>query len=307
MIVLIEGLGAIAQKHIIALKTLVPNVVIYGLRSSENANKIEGVMNVYSYEHLPSKPDFVIICNPTQFHRESVRRAIKLGVPLMIEKPVFHTVDENDLELIKEIEAKNIKTYIACNLRFHAILIKLKQELERHNRRINEVTVYCGSYFPDWRPNRHYKDMYSAKNEAGGGIHLELIHELDYTCWLLGIPQESKRTLASKSSINISAPDYANYLLEYKDFFASITLNFYRRKIKRSIEVVFDDETWNIDLINSTISNDNNEVLFSSELGVSDTYQAQIQHMIDIVNNNVESINTIQNSMEVLKICLKND
>jgi predicted dehydrogenase len=304
MNVLIEGLGSIAQKHIIALRELIPGVVIYGLRSSTKSIELDGILNVYSYEQLPTKPDFIIICTPTHFHREGVRNAMKLDVPLMIEKPVFHTIDESDEVLINELDQKKIKTYVACNLRFHSVLIALDGLLKENKSRINEVNVYCGSYFPDWRPNRDYKNMYSAKNDLGGGIHLELIHELDYTLWLFGVPLNSKRVLSSKSSIDIEAADYAHYLLEYQTFFATITLNFYRRKIKRSIEILFENETWTIDLINSTITNDKNEIIFSCDFKVIDTYLLQMKHMLDIVNNNAESLNSIQNALDTLKICL---
>ena len=304
MIVLIEGLGSIAQKHITVLRELIPNVVIYGLRSSTNSNEVVGITSVYSYEQLSIKPDFIIICTPTQFHREGIRNAMKMGVPLMIEKPTFHTINETDAVLINELDQKKIKTYVACNLRFHPVLIALNELLKENKNRINELNVYCGSYFPDWRPKRDYKNVYSAKNDVGGGIHLELIHELDYTLWLFGVPLNSKRVLSSKSSIDIEAVDYAHYLLEYQTFFATITLNFYRRKIKRSIEILFENDTWTVDLINSLITNDKNEIIFSSDFKVIDTYLLQMQHMLDIVNNKAESLNSIHNAIDTLKICL---
>jgi predicted dehydrogenase len=306
MKVLIEGLGSIAQKHINALKNLLPNVEIYGLRSSIDSLDIEGVVNIYDYKELLRKPDFIIISNSTQFHRNSIRKALFLDVPLMIEKPVLHAITQEDITIIDELKDKNIKTYVACNSRFHPVLIFLNNYLKQNNKRINEVNVYCGSYFPNWRPNRNYKEIYSAKNEDGGGIHLELIHELDYTCWLFGMPNHVKRTLSSKSSIEIDAPDYAHYLLEYQDFFASITLNFYRKKNKRSIEILFDDDTWTVDIINSTITNDKNEIVFSNEFKIIDTYTLQMQHMIDIVTKNTNSINNYQDSLQILKICLTN-
>lgn len=307
MIVLIEGLGSIAQKHICALKKLVPDVIIYGLRSSICTNIIDGVINVYNYQMLPAKPDFVIICTPTQFHRESIKNAIQLEVPLMIEKPVLHSFDEEDKDIELAIQKKNIKTYVACNLRFHPVLVYLHQYLTHNPKRINEVNVYCGSYFPDWRPDRDYKKIYSSQNAPGGGIHLELIHELDYTYWLFGAPIRSKRTLASKSSIEIEAADYAHFLWEYSGFFASITLNFYRKTVKRSIEILFDDDSWTIDIVNSTIINSQNETIFASKLGTSDTYLQQMKHVIDIVNGKTNSINTYNEALQVLKLSLKND
>jgi predicted dehydrogenase len=304
MTILFEGLGSIAQKHISAIRKMDSNALIWALRSSRNAHKYEDVSDFYSIEELPTKPDFIIICTPTQYHREGLQKAIELGIPIIIEKPVFHSIEAIDSDLVNKIKQNQIKTYIACNLRFHPVLQFLKEYLDQSQKQINEVNVYCGSYFPDWRPNRDYREVYSAKNQAGGGIHLELIHELDYTCWLFGKPIHSKRTLASKSSIGIEAADFAHYLLEYKDFYATITLNFYRKKLKRNIEILFEDDTWQVDIPNSMITNDKNEVIFKSDFNIIDTYTLQMQHIYEIVNQKSEPLNSIEESLEILKICL---
>lgn len=329
MKILFEGIGSIAQKHISAVKKIDPDAQIWALRSSKNGQKYEGVTDIYSLDFFQDNvdkqinslrvpplqreregkgevtvPDFIFICTPTQYHREGLQKAIKLGIPIIIEKPVFHSIESSDKSIIEELRNKNIQTYVACNLRFHPVLLFLKEYLKENKKRINEVNVYCGSYFPEWRPNRDYREVYSAKKQAGGGVHLELIHELDYTYWLFGKPISTKRTMASKSSIDIEADDFAHYLLEYPDFYATITLNFYRRKLKRSIEILFDDDTWLVDIPNSTITNDKNEIIFSTDFNIIDTYTCQMQHIYEIVENKKQSLNPIEESLEVLKICL---
>ncbi len=48
------------------------------------------------------------------------------------------------------------------------------------------TSVECGSYLPDWRPGNNYKKSVSAKKDLGGGVLLELSHELDYIRWIFG-------------------------------------------------------------------------------------------------------------------------
>jgi predicted dehydrogenase len=306
MIVLIEGLGSISRKHISALRNSQPNVKLYALRSKAASPSEEGIINIYDYNQLTEKPDFIIISNITQRHRVSVENAIKLGVPIMIEKPVLPSLTAADFDLNERIKSLGIKTYVACNLRFLNVLQFLKKHLDESTVGINEVNVYCGSYFPDWRPKRDYKTMYSAQKGEGGGIHLELIHEMDYTSWLFGIPTILNFTTSSRSTIDIEAADYAHYLLDYPKFIATITLNFYRKEIKRTIEVIFEDRTWIVDLVKGNIHDGLGKLIYQSGQQVIETYDVQMRHMIDVVKGKSESHNTFEDSLEVLKLSLGN-
>ncbi len=306
MIVLIEGLGSISRKHISALRSIEPNVKLYALRSKPDAPLEAGVINIYDYNQLPEQPDFIIISNITQKHRDSIETAIKLGVPIMIEKPVLPSLTAADLNLNERIKNLGIKTYVACNLRFLNVLQFLKTYLDQSKVSINEVNIYCGSFFPDWRPNRDYRTMYSAQKGEGGGVHLELIHEMDYTLWLFGIPKLLNFTTSSRSTIDIEAADYAHYLLDYPTFIATITLNFYRREIKRTIEVIFEDQTWIVDLINGSIHDGLGKLIYQSNQKVIETYDLQMKHMIGVVKGKSDSINTFNDSLEVLKLSLGN-
>jgi len=165
------------------------------------------------------------------------------------------------------------------------------------------VIVYCGSYLPDWRPNADFRKKYSANTELGGGVHIDLIHELDYLYWLFGAPKDVNRIFRSQSSLAISSYDYANYVLDYNGFCASVVLNYYRRDPKRTLELVFDDETWNIDLLKNQITC-KNRILFSSEQRIADTYQTQMEYYIRSLSKKTDTFDTISDAYTILKICL---
>jgi len=186
MKVLIVGYGSIAQKHVHALKKIIPDVKITALRSFPDSKTNTAIKSIYSWEDIEKDIDFVIISNPTSLHFSTIQEAIKLGVPLFIEKPPFGVLNGIN-ELVEVISSKNIVTYTAFNLRFHPVISWLKKHLE--TRRIIEVQSYCGSYLPDWRPGTDYRINYSAKKSMGGGVHLDLIHELDYLHYLFGLPK----------------------------------------------------------------------------------------------------------------------
>lgn len=307
MNILIIGLGSIANKHISALIKLKIDFKIYALRSKPNALSQNGVENIYNLDNINVVFDFAIISNPTCLHYEYIEKLAKKGIDLFIEKPAIHSLDNYE-KLIKIVNDNNIKTYVACNLRFHPCLKFLRDKINLEKLIINEVNVYCGSYLPNWRPGTDFRKNYSAIASMGGGVHLDLFHELDYTVWLFGLPIESKSFLKNSSSLNISSVDYANYILGYDSFTSNIILNYYRSRPKREIEIVFENEIWNIDLIRNEIKTDSEEFLYrNSSYEISQTYSEQLEYFIDCLKNNKYPMNSLSESIEILKICLKND
>lgn len=308
MKILIVGLGSIATKHIIAIRKLILNPEIYALRSNLEANKVEGIINIFDLNDETLEFDFALISNPTQNHEEYIEKLTKKNIDLFIEKPPVSSL-LNIHELVRKINEKNIKTYVACNLRFHPCLVFLKKQLEtKENCVINEVNIYCGSYLPEWRPNQDFRKNYSANPEMGGGVHLDLFHEIDYSHWLFGKPENMHCVKRNVSSLNIEAIDSANYILEYPRYNINIVLNYFRRDSKRSIEILFEDDTWTIDLLKNSIQNSENEIIFQAEdFTILDTYDSQMNYFINGLKNNQKQMNTFADSIEILKTCLNND
>ncbi|MCE3229927.1 MAG: oxidoreductase, Gfo/Idh/MocA family [Bacteroidetes bacterium] len=302
MKVLIVGLGSIALKHIQALKELVNPLELVALRSGHNKNTPEGVRNIFDLKELDFKPDFAIVSNPTSNRYSVLKNLTALNCPLFIEKPAID--DLNKGEEISELFRKhNTVSYVGLSLRFLPCLNFLKENLKKDTR-INEVNVYCGSYLPDWRPGTDFRKGYSANHEMGGGVHLDLIHELDYVYWIFGPPQSSNRKLRNKSSLNISAYDYANYYLEYNDYAVNVVLNYYRLDAKRTCEIVMEDDTWTVDLIENSVTSHKNGIIFQSDFDRAQNYKIQLKYFLDCVTQKKQAMNTFEDSLNVLKIVL---
>jgi len=302
MRVLFVGLGSIARKHIAAIKEIDESVIIYALRSNQDAKIITDIINIYSFEDLYSlNLDFAILSNPTACHFQYLNQLKDLEIPLFIEKPLFDITGKAQDKLVNTIIGNKIPTYVACNLRFLDSIVKMKKIIV--SERVNEVNVYCGSYLPDWRPGVNYKTVYSSNKELGGGVHIDLIHELDYVFWLFGNPKQAKSFFRNNSSLNISAYDYANYLWEYDKFAVSIVLNYYRKDAKRSLEVLCESGTYTIDLLCNTILF-NNMIIFESTQQIGDTYLNQMNFFIHHVLQNGDDFNSIDQANNILKLCL---
>lgn len=302
MNVLIVGLGSIARRHIAALRRIDPEVGITALRSSAHGVSVPGVRDIRSLEEARVPFDFAIISNPTACHADTIRQLLPLDIPLFIEKPLFAGLGQEDL--LEEVRRRGTLTYVACNLRFCDTLQFLRGQVR--GLRINEVNVYCGSYLPEWRPGTDWRRCYSARPELGGGVHIDLIHELDYVHWLFGDPLCSRKTLRHSSSLGIDAVDYANYCLEYKEFCVSVILDYYRRDYKRTVEIVADEGTWTADLGSGRVTDAEGRVLFETRQADGDDYWEQMKYFLSLREKEAPvPFNDVFEAYEVLKLCLE--
>lgn len=304
MNVLIIGLGSIAKKHIEALQTIYSDIVFYALRSSNRGQDEKGVHNIFHIRDIVEKPDFIIISNSTELHAKAIFETIKLESPLFIEKPALANL-LYAAELSERINKAQILTYVACNMRFHPAIKFLKRFLDETDPIINEVNIYCGSYLPEWRPGRDFREVYSANASMGGGVHLDLIHELDYCKWLFGVPEEVNSVKRNHSSLHIDAMDFAHYGFLYENFSVNITLNYYRRDAKREIEIITDNDTIVVDLVTNSISTRlSGEQLFSETFNMRETYLAQMTYFIDSIKQNQQPMNSFYEGVETLKLAM---
>ena len=306
MKILIIGLGSIAKKHINAILTLYKEVEIFAFRFSSREN-IEGVINVYSLENLVNKLDFVIISNPTFLHGETILNCLHLNCPIFLEKPPLNNfINANKINQLL-INSKTVN-YVAFNLRFHPVIEYLKNNNELKKQKINEINVYCGSYLPNWRPNSNFKEIYSVDKAMGGGVHLDLIHEIDYCIWIFGKPKRVHSIKKSNSNLEINAIDYAQFNFFYENFVLNIKLNYFRIDSKREIEILTENDTIICDLntciIKSAVTD---KIIFQKNYNIMDTYILQMKYFVDSIKNRKKILNNFEESLEVLKIALNDE
>lgn len=304
MKILIVGLGSIGKKHVDAILSLYPSAQIFALRSVKDSEPYRQVINIYNKQKIPEKLTFIIIATITSEHEAAIHELMEFNCPLFIEKPVLSELN-NAVEISGKLQQRSIVSYVACNLRFHPSLQFVKDYLDKHQPRINEVNIYCGSYLPDWRPNQNYRTNYSAHVDRGGGAHLDLIHEIDYCSWLFGFPDKALSVKTNTSSLTISAVDQARFIYSYPLFTVGITLNYFRRDAKRQLEIITDTDTLIVDLLTNTVQTVlDGKILFHEKLNMLDTYKRQIKYFIDCIQSNIQPMNDFDYSIKVLKLAV---
>ncbi len=300
------GLGSIGCRHLKNVNKVLKNrnisFSIDAFRSSKRPveNDVLELLNkqYYDLENLPNDYDITFICTPTSHHFNDIRLMSKHTRNMFIEKPVFDSLlDVEKLEL-----GNDGKYYVACPLRYNAVLQYLKEFLNTKN--IFSARAICSTYLPDWRPSVDYRNVYSAHKDMGGGVSNDLIHEWDYLCWLFGTPLNVKYMGGKYSDLEIDSDDLALYIGEYRDKLVSLHLDYFGRNETREIELYTSDDTIIGDIRHSKI-----RFLKSCEtidlVEQRDDYQCrEIEHFLDIIEGKVENDSDINHALNVLKIAM---
>lgn len=188
---------------------------------------------------LSIEPDAVIIATPTNSHVDLALRAVKADCNIFIEKPISNKLDLIPA-LISEAKRKNIVTLVGCNMRFHPGVRKVKELLgDAVIGKILYADIESGSYLPSWRPTVDHRTIYSSSKVMGGGVILDIIHEIDYALWMLGEVGSIACMAGTLSNLEIETEDTADLLLKFRSgTIGHIHLDYFQRVYSRRCKLV---------------------------------------------------------------------
>lgn len=285
--VLIIGYGSIGQRHSRILRKMSVNVYIYSRRRLDLK---------FSFRNLKESLikinyDYVIIANKTSEHFATLRELRKLNYKgvVLVEKPLFHKYIS-----YKEFNFKKI--IVAFNLRFYPVIQELKKKVLKE--KIFSVNAYAGQNLTQWRPKADYRKSYSASKNAGGGVLLDLSHEVDYLNWILGGFNEVIATGGKFSDLKIDSDDL--YQISFKSKMCNLVqleLNYIDKVARRFIIINTNRHTYKADLITNTLEIDKKILRFKFHRNFS--YEQQHKCMIQ---KNYDILCSYEKALENMKI-----
>jgi|APSaa5957512535_1039671.scaffolds.fasta_scaffold31549_2 predicted dehydrogenase len=307
--VAIVGLGSIGRRHIRLLSEIRQDIEVIVVRSGYGdaceeeklASKI-----VYSIdEALNLGIQAAIISSPATLHLEQSLELAKKGVHLLIEKPVSHTSDRLD-DLLKITRNNELVIMVGYVLRYDPGAIKFKKWLNyKKIGKILNAKIECGSYLPEWRPGQDYRDTVSSLPELGGGVLLELSHELDYLHWFFGKPYDMQADVRNSGTLDIDVEDQADLLMKSKQGFpVSVHIDFNRRFAERKCRVLTTKGELIWDAVQKSVTwrEANKELLVYKYDNERDyIYKMQLKTFIDCIEKNNNPIITLEDGINVVK------
>ncbi|MBF0232988.1 MAG: Gfo/Idh/MocA family oxidoreductase [Desulfamplus sp.] len=313
--VLVVGYGSIGRRHVHNMSKMdsIKNIIVYTKIKDSidnicekisfiNAAKIDLDSAIDSYEI-----HFAIIANETYKHIDTAMILAQKHIHLLIEKPISHTI-EAVVSLSAIVQKNQIKVFVAYNLRFLAAMKYLKEQISQ--KVIGDIyfaQIEVGQYLPSWRANVDYKNSYSANAAYGGGVALDLSHEVDYMCYLFGEPQFWKTIRSKVSELEINSEDIFEGIYKYKTgFICHVHMDYLQRNAVRKLRILGSGGEIICDFIGKWI-----EIILPERtmkltdknlFNLDDTYKAELEDFIQTLESKNEPSISIDDGINALKL-----
>jgi len=210
-------------------------------------------------------------------------------------------------ELLKIVNENRITTMVGYVLRYDLGAIKFKNWLDNKIKgKILHARIECGSYLPDWRPDQDYRKTVSALSELGGGVLLELSHEIDYLYWFFGKPKDVQAQIRNSGTLDINVEDQVDLLMTSEQGYCiSVQIDFNRRHVERKCKVLTTEGELIWDAVNKNVTwKGVNKEQFKYEYNNerNSIYRKQLEVFFDCIENDNDPIVTVKDGINVISL-----
>ena len=315
--ILIIGGGSIGQRHLRNLLALGFKDIFVADINKKKLDEIEKQYKIKIFidyrNALKENWDAVFICTPPVFNikiASEILSAEKNKCAIFIEKPLSNNL-AGVPSLIKKAQKYRVPIMIGYNLRFHPLIIKTKDILDKKLLgKIYCVRSEMGQYLPDWHPWEDYRRGYSANKKLGGGIVLDDIHDIDYLCWFFGDVNKVSGLVEKVSNLEINTEDYADIMFYFKNgVIGQMHMDYLQRAPSRSFKVIAEKGTLICDIVNRELkyflAKDKKWHSYKlKNFDYNQTYVEEVKYFMDCAANNKIPESDIVNGYKTLKIAL---
>lgn len=310
---LVIGSGSIARRHMGNIRKMYPDARIGCLSASGRImNPVELVEGVVIYTSLDNaladRPTMAIVASPAPFHVEQAEALVGEGIPVLIEKPLSDSFQRFNATANLLLEEQGTAV-VAYNLRFLPSAGVTKQIIESGKLgRIHSVSVDVGQYLPDWRPASDYRNNVSAQRSLGGGVLLELSHELDYIQWLFGAVQNVYCVSRTSGTLELDVEDQIDALLTSEcGLVINLHMDFLQRAPVRCCKVIAEHGSLEWNLLKNSVTlhrNAGESTIFfeDADYDRNQMYVDELAHFVAVANGSSSPFVTVAQGLSILKL-----
>ena len=289
---LIIGFGSAGKRHAKILNSYKKIKRIY-IKKNKKINSYNKFIFIEKINNL--NPDLIVIANETYKHFSVCKYIEKKfnNKIILCEKPLFNK--------FYDFKPKKNKFFITYNFRFHKCLEYIKKNFRLD--KVFFVEAETSSYLPLWRKNVDYSKSYSAFPNKGGGVLLDMSHEIDYLKWLFPELNISKIYKNKISNLNILSEDIA-LIFGYikKDTLVKLKLTYFNKLSKRHLTICLKDGSQiYVDLLESKIKIFKKNKIKSLRLQKYSQLKTTKYMYNEVLKNNFKNICSLKEALDLLK------
>ncbi len=255
--------------------------------------------------------DVAVIANRTDQHLPTALRALELCNALYIEKPV-HDQLQGLSELQALCESRNSVVEMGFMMRSHPNLQWIKAYLQAGGLvDVFFVRASVGEWLQDWRPGTKHRQGFGAFFRYGGGVTMELIHEIDMVGFLMGDAIDVSAMQAHVAPLQIETESITEISMRLASgILAQIHLDYVRPGYGRSMEIVGSKAVlvWDYTRSQVTVTAANGSLLDSHmvpQFERNDMFLNAMQHLIQRINDpHIAPIASLREGVQALRVAL---
>jgi UDP-N-acetyl-2-amino-2-deoxyglucuronate dehydrogenase len=214
------GCGAIANKHVTALKSIeeASLVGVYDInyRAATMFRENYEIPAFATLEELVEKanPDVFCILTPSGLHGDNILEMVQFGRHFVVEKPLALRIDQID-QILTACDQTGLKVFVVQQNRFNPPVRKLKEALSKG--RFGKLVL--GAVRVRWCRDQTYYDQKSWRGTwalDGGVLTNQASHHIDMLIWLMG-EVESVMSKTATRLARIEAEDTGVAILKFRN------------------------------------------------------------------------------------------
>ncbi len=219
----VVGTGLMGLQHIKAIKKSKRADLHSVVDISKNAHILAKKYKIPLYKNLKAllnnkNFDAIIIATPNQLHEKHTMRFLKLKIPVLLEKPISDNI-KSAVKIIKSSKKNKTPLLIGYHRRHNSIVSKVKKIItSKKLGNIVSANILCWLY----KHKKYFKEIWRT-NKGGGPLGINLVHDIDTMCYLLG-PVNFVQAITSNKIRKFIVEDTAIVNLTFKSG-ALCTLN----------------------------------------------------------------------------------
>lgn len=315
--VVIVGSGSAGRRHAAAAAELLPDAAVTVVRRADSRQPTPGA----SIDRLVTTLDAAvdepvalgIVAGPAPFHAAATTALLDAGATVLVEKPLAATIE--DAVKIRQHRHAADRVLVGYHLRFADTVPALARLVsDGALGRPTGFSLSVGQHLAQWRPAIDPRESVTARHELGGGVLLELSHELDGARFVLGHALGETTAVAATTSRDGAPTDGIVETVADIDVTTGsgvagrIHLDMTSTEAHRVWSVVGSEATAIADLMAGSISvtkvgDATPEVVWQSQPGERDRAERRlIAHLIDIGAGAAAPECTVDDGLAALRI-----